>query len=541
MRKKRLFTQWTMPLYPPFAELPLPEQECIIQLLEDNLVNDTGNLKRACNSFFAFRRARSVEILDHMWAKYGRTMNQADISAQLQREWNAFSQEERDSFKSEANDNRMRLKELFPEYMYTPIPNAFWSTLAEDGKKRFFFESIARIAKAMVDPEHKVSSYQNIREWARRPENRKYVKEETVETSETQATTTVDYSSRCSFNQINIVPLDDPQDDYWLDRFKSTLTYIGPRMPGEPERMLEMVIPNPEGSTFPVYIEVDIPLGTPQNEINMIKAIDQIIPGDAIILRNYTKPEYPIGISDVLEFNALYSSDLSMHHDQLSAFSPLSYSSSSSHSNTTNNLSPITLPEPQLLAGHYEFDATGWPQVPTLPGAHDQYTSVLFMTPNNANHLYSEQVDQNHTVLIDHSIAYDGNFGLDASLPSLLPLASNFASVQATIDYEDNLGLIQADIECIAHHANTPATFQDYTGHEFSALEPQHSVLGGFGQNQLEGSFSLSEGPFYHDNFFDAELESMLPQFENEADLDSIHRLLGESARLLELEAQWWF
>ncbi|KAF8752626.1 hypothetical protein RHS01_07541 [Rhizoctonia solani] len=473
MRKKRLFTQWTMPLYPPFAELPLPEQECIIQLLEDNLVNDT-----------------------------------ADISAQLQREWNAFSQEERDSFKSEANDNRTRLKELFPEYMYTPIPNAFWNTLAEDGKKRFFFESIARIAKAMVDPEHKVSSYQNIREWARRPENRKYVKEETVETSETQATTQPT-SSRCSFNQINIVPLDDPQDDSWLDRFKSTLTYIGPRMPGEPERMLEMVIPNPEGSTFPVYIEVDIPLGTPQNEINMIKAIDQIIPSDAIILRNYTKPEYPIGISDVLEFNALYSSDLSMHHDQLSAFS-LSYSSSSSHSNTTNNLSPITLPEPQLLAGHYEFDATGWPQVPTLPGAHDQYTSVLFMTPK-CYHLYSEQVDQNHTVLIDHSIAYDGNFGLDASLPSILPLASNFASVQATIDYEDNLGLIQADIECIAHHANTPATFQDYTGHEFSALEPQHSVLGGFGQNQLEGSFSLSEGPFYHDNFFDAELESMLP------------------------------
>ncbi|KAF8747310.1 hypothetical protein RHS01_11342, partial [Rhizoctonia solani] len=228
MRKKRLFTQWTMPLYPPFAELPLPEQECIIQLLEDNLVNDTGNLKRACNSFFAFRRARSIEILDYMWAKYGRTMNQADISAQLQREWNAFSQEERDSFKSEANDNRTRLKELFPEYMYTPIPNAFWNTLAEDGKKRFFFESIARIAKAMVDPEHKVSSYQNIREWARRPENRKYVKEETVETSETQATTTADYSSRCSFNQINIVPLDDPQDDSWLDRFKNTLTYIGP-------------------------------------------------------------------------------------------------------------------------------------------------------------------------------------------------------------------------------------------------------------------------------------------------------------------------
>ncbi|QRW19981.1 HMG (high mobility group) box protein [Rhizoctonia solani] len=472
------------------------------QLLEDNLVNDTGNLKRACNSFFAFRRARSVEILDHMWAKYGRTMNQADISAQLQREWNAFS----------------RKRGILSKYMYTPIPNAFWNTLAEDGKKRFFFESIARIAKAMVDPEHKVSSYQNIREWARRPENRKYVKEETVETSETQATTTADYSSRCSFNQINIVPLDDPQDDSWLDRFKNTLTYIGPRMPGEPERMLEMVIPNPEGSTFPVYIEVDIPLGTPQNEINMIKAIDQIIPGDAIILRNYTKPEYPIGISDVLEFNALHSSDLPMHHDQLSAFSPLSYSSSSSHSNTTNNLSPITLPSPSCwLVTMSSMRLVG----PRFRHSLEPMTNMLLS--------YSSP----RPMLI--------KLGLDTSLPSIIPLASNFASVQATVDCEDNLGLIQADIECIAHHANTPATFQDHTGHEFSALEPQYSVLGGFGQNQLEGSFSLSEGPFYHDNFFDAELESMLPQFENEADLDSIHRLLGESARLLELEAQWWF
>ncbi|KAJ1303133.1 hypothetical protein OPQ81_011333 [Rhizoctonia solani] len=459
MSKTRPFTSKKLLEYPAFAVLPPQLQECALDLMERDQFNDTGNLKRSSNSFFMFRRVRSAQIISEHKLTPGwnpsKRLPQKDISLQLRAEWDNMSKEEKEVYGMQARGADDALHAFFPNYEYTPISSSWWNALNKEGKKRFFFESIVRICKALVYPDYKWPGYLGIQQWAQNPENSQYVNqaglikalqsaEKPVATAGRSARGSGIQSTPTRPHQVTSHPYNvargkEPQVDQqvssWLAKLKSELVFLGPRAPRGPDRMLELLPVCSHGAPFPVYVEVEIPLGTPQCVVEIMRHADSSIPQNSLILRDYTKPKGTVA-SLHPQLTPPHLANLSIPQDSYLTYSPSASSSASSSSSVSSNFSPITPEQPEPLYANGGFNMNYWNQFSNNFGVRSQYSSTVVPVMAVPAESQFGPVSQPHPCLPKtQSVAADAGTSLE--IPQQNGITSSLV-VQSTSSYDDN-------------------------------------------------------------------------------------------------------
>ncbi|KDN41627.1 hypothetical protein RSAG8_07305, partial [Rhizoctonia solani AG-8 WAC10335] len=411
MPKTCPFTRKTLLKYPGFTALPTDLQSRALDLFDEGRLNETGNFKRAPNPFFTYRRERSVQIMNEHKATHGSSplkhLSQKDISLRTQNEWSELPADAKKVYQLKAKAGDEELRKEFRYYEYTPICESWWNVLNKDGKRRFFFETMLQICKVQVH-NSPWPGYLVIKKWAQLPENAGFVDpEKQVEFRVEQPRAAPRHAARGSGSQSTpqsapARPHQEVSHPYnaprmsnepkqgaasWLDQLKSRLVHLGPRAPDGPERMLELLLLPPQGTPIPVYIEVEIPLGIPQDVIDSRKTsstVERSIPNNALILWGYTKPQHTSNLPPPAELAPPVLPNLSISQEPRVTCSPSMYSPASSSSVTGNNHLPLTPVQAALANNAHRASPSNWHS----GNSHAQGTNTCTTVPAIASSSY---------------------------------------------------------------------------------------------------------------------------------------------------------
>ncbi|KEP49651.1 hypothetical protein V565_096080 [Rhizoctonia solani 123E] len=381
MPKTCPFTRNTLLKYPDFVALPADLKTYALDLFDEGRLSVTGNFKRASNPFFVYRRERSMEITNEHKATRDSSTNgpshipQKEISLRIRDAWIALSTEERKVYALTATNADEELRREFPHYEYTPISDSWWAVLNTSGKRRFWFETMLRICNVQV---HNSTwpGYLAIQRLAQllssdrpvatlRQATRGLASQSTSQSGPPRPHREASHP----YNAARMPHQSKPATVPWYDQLMSELVYIGPQVPGGPERLLELLLPQPQGALVPVYIEAEVPLGVPSKVVDAIRMAESLVPGNAMVLRGYIKPKLASTLLPPPKLASQVLPNLSNSQQSTPAFSPPECSPVCSGSGVVTSHPPITPSQTEIannahdmsywnsLWEHLEFDA----------------------------------------------------------------------------------------------------------------------------------------------------------------------------------------
>ncbi|KAJ1305753.1 hypothetical protein OPQ81_010484 [Rhizoctonia solani] len=259
------FTVESMKQYEPFQQLEAKVKAKICELLTSGEVSPKGNVKRPPNSFILYRRDRLSELNNYMESSPG-SISKLKPSM-VKSEWNE-SDVEKAEYSRLARHKQQEHNAKFPGYKYRPIPERKWRAINENGRKKWFFESLSLVSTNILGANSGTQPYDmDIDEWIRDPANHKYVNSQILDEvlSNAKSTTRIPPGSRsCSaiqtianYSSKNVT---QPYNNADVNNHNIPYEYVNatvPLLPGDiacPQSLPLAQSPSPRSTTISSFI-----------------------------------------------------------------------------------------------------------------------------------------------------------------------------------------------------------------------------------------------------------------------------------------------
>jgi hypothetical protein len=176
LSSKLPFTVDSIEHYEPFKLLDPAVKDKIRELLSGNVINCKGNIKRPQNPYTLSRQGPLPKLTQQLADSVEGTSESP--SATVRNKWKE-QKDEQEKYKALAERMKQEHNEKFPGYKFTPISQYKWEAINEEGKKKWFFDSISFISTNILRwvPGTEPRSL-DINEWIRDPSHHEYVADE---------------------------------------------------------------------------------------------------------------------------------------------------------------------------------------------------------------------------------------------------------------------------------------------------------------------------------------------------------------------------